>query len=88
MREKGFKTMTEKDVFTLSDGTEVRFDFSKVTRKEYRAIFDPSQPENDGDVVVTKITGLALETLDNISQLEWVRILREISLRAFRLDPT
>lgn len=77
-----------KDVFTLSDGTEVKFDFSKVTRKEYRSIFDPSQVDNEGDAVITKITGLTLEKLDNITQHDWARILREISLRAFRPDPT
>jgi hypothetical protein len=80
--------MTNKDTnaFALSDGTEVNFDFSKITRKEYRAIFDPTQSNKEGDATVTKITGLT--DLDELNQLDWSRLLREIATRANRPDPT
>ena len=72
----------------LLDGTEVKFDFSRVTRKEYRLMWDTSQSEEEGDATVSKITGLSTEQLDNLPQLDWVRLVREIALRANRPDPT
>jgi hypothetical protein len=80
--------MVEKIVFTLSDGKEVDFDFSKVTRKEYRALFDASQSNEAGDEVVSRITGLTIEQLDNMPQLDWARLIREIVRRANNPDPT
>jgi hypothetical protein len=80
--------MAEKIIFTLSDGKEVNFDFSKVTRKEYRALFDASQSNEAGDEVVSRITGLTVEQLDNMIQLDWARLIREIVRRANNPDPT
>lgn len=79
--------MAETPVFTLS-GKEVSFDFSDVTRREYRRMFDVTQPKAEGDATVTKITGLTSDELDDMPQWDWVRLIREISLRANRPDPT
>jgi hypothetical protein len=78
--------MADKKIFTLSDGTEVNFDFSKVTRTEYRSIFDPKQPSEDGDAVISKITGLT--DLGKLTQQDWARLVQEIVTRANRPDPT
>lgn len=81
--------MTENNpkVFTLSDGTEVSFDFSELTRREFNAMFDPAQTLKDGDATITKITGLTAEQLDNMLKWDSVRLIREIILRANRPDP-
>jgi hypothetical protein len=80
--------MAEKIIFTLSDGKEVDFDFSKVSRKEYQALFKTSQSDAAGDEVVSRITGLTIEQLDNMSQLDWARLIREMTRRAYNPDPT
>ena len=79
--------MSDPNVFTLSDGTEVKFDFSGITRKEFREMFSVSQSNPDGDATVTKITGLTSETLDGLTQKEWIGLVREIVLRGNRPDP-
>jgi hypothetical protein len=79
--------MAEKKPFILSDGTEVKFDFSKVTRKEFRAMFSVNQSDEEGDAIVTKITGVAREALDNLNQLDWARIVQEILRLGNRPDP-
>ena len=78
--------MTDSPVFTLA-GREINFDFSKITRLEYRRLFDASQPKEEGDETVTRITGLTGEELDAMPQWDWVRLIREISIRANRPDP-
>jgi hypothetical protein len=80
--------MTENKPFTLSDGTEVKFDFSHVTRKDFRSLFSMSQSAEDGDAMVSKITGLTVEKLDGLLQHDWARIVQEILRRGNRPDPT
>jgi len=78
----------EKNSLTLSDGKEIDFDFSHVTRREFRELFGRTQSEEEGDRTISKITGLSSEYLADILQLDWARIVQEILLRGNRPNPT
>jgi hypothetical protein len=79
--------MSENKIFTLSTGREINFDFSDITRKEFRKMFEVNQPTKEGDESVFKITGLTSEEQDNLNQLDWVSLVREIIVRANRPNP-
>lgn len=58
---------------TLSDGREIEFDLSKLTIKEYRSLFDPSQPEEDEYGILGRVSGLSAEEIEELPLLEWKR---------------
>lgn len=55
----------------MGDGHEVEFDLSKLTIKEYRALFDPSQPHAEEYATLAKVTGLKAEDIEKLPLLEW-----------------
>jgi len=64
------------DKFTLADGREITFDLGKLTIKEYRALFDPEQPDKDEYATLGKVTGLGAEEIGDLPLLEWKRLYR------------
>lgn len=52
---------------TLSDGREIEFDLKKITLKEYKALFDPQQPDGDDYKIMAKITGMKPEEFEDIN---------------------
>jgi hypothetical protein len=64
------------DNVTLADGRTIEFDLGKLTIKEYRALFDPAQPEADEYATLAKVTGLSVEKVESLPLLEWKRVYR------------
>lgn len=58
----------------LGDGKEITFDLTSLTLKEYRALFDPKQPKEDEDRIVSRAAGLSLEEYVNLTYLDWKRL--------------
>lgn len=75
--------MEEK--YTLTSGRGVTIDLSKITLKEWRALFDGSQPEAAGDEIIGKITGLTPEEVLDLPILDWKGLIAAI-LKKYR-DP-
>jgi len=68
--------------YTLTDGREVDINLEAVTVKEYRAMFDPRQPQADEDATICKITGLTLDELTALSVLDYKRLYQAIIKQA------
>ena len=64
------------DKFTLADGREITFDLGQLSIKEYRALFDPAQPEADEYATLANVTGLGVSEIEDLSLLEWKRLYR------------
>lgn len=67
----------------LTNGREVRFDFTKVTVKEWRAMLSPTQTDEEGDSVLTKVSGVTKEEMEELT-VEDQRILTQGMFRAYR----
>jgi hypothetical protein len=48
---------------TLSDGRKVTFDLYKCSLQEFRNLLDPGRPEEEGDAILGKITGMSAEEI-------------------------
>ena len=60
----------------LSDGRDVTFDLGKLTIREYRALFDVSQPDEDEYKTLAKVTGLSAKEIGDLPFLEWRKLYR------------
>ena len=55
----------------LSDGREITFNLNKVTIKEYRALFDVAQPDQEEYAILAKASGLTAEAVGNLGFDDW-----------------
>ena len=60
---------------TLSNGREITFDFSKLTLREYRQLFDKKQTPDEEDRIVSLVSGIPLEEYQDMTYLDWKRLL-------------
>ncbi len=65
---------------TLSNGREITFDLSKLTIREYRALFDPKQPRSAEDEIVSRVAGLTIDEYLDLSYNDW----RQMTLAFFK----
>lgn len=52
--------------FELSDGTRGTIDKSKVTIREWRAYWRPTSTDAENDALLSKVTGLSVESISNL----------------------
>ena len=67
---------------TLSDGREITFDFTKLTLKEYRALFDKAQAVDDEDTIVARVCGIEIDEYQSLSYADWKRLLQAFFKRS------
>lgn len=67
---------------TLSDGREITFDFSKLSLKEYRSLFDKDQTPEKEDEVIARVCGLTTEEYTSLSYQDWKKLLRSFFERS------
>ena len=58
---------------TLSTGKVLPVDLSKITIKEYRALFDKDQRREDEDATLAKCFGITVDELLELSQPDYRR---------------
>jgi hypothetical protein len=58
---------------TLADGREIEFDLSKITIEEYRALFDPTQPNEEEYEILAKCARLKADEVRKLSLADWKR---------------
>ena len=66
----------------LSTGRAVNFDLSKLTIAEYRALFDKKQSSAEEDAIMSKVSGLTVEEIGNLSYIDWKRFIMRFFARA------
>lgn len=51
----------------LSDGTKVYFDKHNIKPREWKSLFDPLQPEEEGERIIAKFACLPVEKVHDLS---------------------
>ena len=59
----------------LSNGREITVDIGRISVREYRALFNPEQKQDDEDSTLAKVAGLAVDELLDLSQSDYRRII-------------
>ena len=55
----------------LSNGREITVDIGRISVREYRALFNPEQKQDDEDSTLAKVAGLAVDELLDLSQPDY-----------------
>ena len=58
----------------LGDGREIRFDMRKISLREYRQLFDRTQPAEEEDAVLARVAGLTVEEYRGLALPDWRRL--------------
>lgn len=61
----------------ISNGQVVELDLNRVTVREYRAMFDASQPQAEEDATLAKAYGMTVEQITELSLVDYKRLARE-----------
>jgi len=59
---------------TISDGRVLTVDLTKISIREYRALFAKDQPQAEEDATLAKAAGLTVEELLELSQPDYRRL--------------
>ena len=59
---------------TLSDGRQVSYDLSKITIREFRALFKTEQPDSEEWATLAKVTGLTAQEIGDLSYPDYRRL--------------
>ena len=62
--------------YVLPDETEVTFDLEKMTVKEYRDFAKGAQSDAEDDLLMARVTGLAVEQIESLSQPTYRRLIK------------
>ncbi len=60
----------------LSDGREINFDLYKLSIAEFRALIDPNRPNEEGDSLIAKVSGLSLDEVLNLPYPDYRLLVR------------
>ena len=63
---------------TLTNGEGLTVDLSRVTVREFRAIFDKSQPQAEEDATIAKAAGLTVDALLELPVPDYQAIVRAV----------
>lgn len=63
----------------LSDGREIFLDMTKITLREFRELFKPSQDKTEEDKTLARVAGLTVEELQALPVPDW----RSLAARFF-----
>lgn len=56
---------------------QYKYDFDCITIAEYRSLFKQSQSEDDGDSIVSRVTGVPVAEIRAMSQLQWRKFMKK-----------
>lgn len=59
----------------MVDLNDIRVDMSRITIKEYRALFDKGQAQADEDGTIAKACGITVDELLELSQPDYRRLI-------------
>ena len=72
---------------TLTNGAGLTVDLGRITVREFRAIFDKSQPQTEEDATIAKAAGLTVEELLELPVPDYRAIIRAVFADAKAADP-
>lgn len=68
--------------FPVSGKEMPEIDLRQITVSEWRALFDQSQPEHEGDKTLSKTSGLTLEEIQNLPLYDYRALFQAVLERA------
>jgi hypothetical protein len=68
--------------FPVSGKPIPEIDLRKLTHKEWRGLFDPTQSEQDGDEIIARIAGMTLEEVENLNFYDFRALFQAITDKA------
>ena len=71
---------------TLSDGKEITFDFNAISIREWRALYDVKQSEEDEYRIIGKMIGYDAEIVAEFRFQDWVQIIKSMRTKARELN--
>jgi hypothetical protein len=69
---------------TLSDGRELDIDMNKITIKEWRALLNPEQKENEEYRILGKVVGLSGKDIEKLGQEDFRWLGTKVAEKASR----
>lgn len=57
----------KKENCVLSDGTKVYFDKHNIKPREWKSLFNPEQPEEEAERIMSAFSGLPVEKIHDLS---------------------
>jgi hypothetical protein len=70
------------DKYPVSGKDLPEIDLRNITLAEWRAMFDHSQPEHEGDKTVAKASGLTVEEIENLPLYDYRALFQAIIVKA------
>jgi hypothetical protein len=67
-----------KGIVTLTDGTAVTVDVSTLKVREWRSLWNPATPVEEEDKIVSRLTGLDSEALEEMARDDFRRLFEKI----------
>ena len=72
---------------TLTNGEGLTVDLSRISVREFRAIFDKSQPQTEEDATIAKAAGLTVDALLELPVPDYRAVIRAVFADAKATDP-
>ncbi len=63
---------------TLSSGREITFDLYKISLAEFRNLLDPGRPNEEGDAIIGKATGMTAEQVGELPYPDYRLLVRHL----------
>lgn len=64
------------------NGKEISIDLEKLSIKEFRQLRDPNRPDEEGDAILGKVTGLTAEEVGDLSYPDFRRLVKKFYEKA------
>ena len=72
----------QKPDCVLSDGREIVFDLFAITKREYDSLFNRGQSDEDEAWILSKVSGLTPDEVDNLPLGDWKKFARAFFKKA------
>ena len=68
--------------FEFADGREIDFDLSKISIREYKALFDRDQSDEDEYATLAKVSGVKPDDVEEMPLDDWKRFYKAFITKA------
>ena len=68
--------------FEFTDGREIDFDLSKISIREYKALFDRDQSDEDEYATLAKVSGVKPDDVEEMPLDDWKRFYKAFITKA------
>lgn len=66
--------MERSSSVVLPNGKEVTFDLDKMSKREFKSLFDKTTPDDQSDEIIARVSGMTLDTLQGLPLNSYRRV--------------